>query len=161
MRTLIANREIYFNQDLFDKYRSQNISLASAEGIENVPNQDLQAPSIPGATASTRDGTIQTPGCISLSDIYPRLGRDAVFTEPTRHRRFFMSYKKYMGLAPPESKAGDFVCVLFGCRLPVMLRQIDDHWIFLGAVYFHGWMDGRALSLLDSGQLHEQDFEIH
>jgi hypothetical protein len=161
LRTLVCNRKHNFNKDLFERYRSQNISLVNAEGAKSALSQNTQAAGLPGASTSSFDETDRAPGRIYLRDIYPNSSILNTSSQPTVHRRFFMSYKKYMGLAPAESKSGDFVCIVFGCDKPVILRQIDDHYIFIGEVYFHGWMDGEALSLLDSGQLQAQDFEIH
>ena len=53
------------------------------------------------------------------------------------------------GLAPHDSRAGDIVCVLFGCSVPVVLRKHEDsgvdHYKFIGECYIHGIMDGEAV----------------
>jgi hypothetical protein len=78
-----------------------------------------------------------------------------------RLRRFFISHNMYMGLAPDDARYGDLICILFGCSLPVVLRQVGDHYIFIGAAYFHGWMKGEAVKLYQEGKLPLQDFNIH
>jgi hypothetical protein len=80
---------------------------------------------------------------------------------PARHRRFFISHNKYMGLAPADSEEEDLICVLFGCPLPVVLRKAGDHYIYIGEAYFHWWMVGKAIALFEQGQLLAQDFDIH
>jgi hypothetical protein len=66
-----------------------------------------------------------------------------------------------MGLAPTDVRKGDLICILFGCSFPVALRQEGYHYIFIGAVYLHGWMNGEAVELYREGKLSLQDFSIH
>jgi hypothetical protein len=72
-------------------------------------------------------------------------------------RRFFVSSSGRPGLAPDATDVGDMICILFGCRVPVILRPIDDHFVILGAAYVDGLMQGAALNL----GLEEEEFEIH
>ncbi|KAF4465746.1 ankyrin and het domain [Fusarium albosuccineum] len=52
-----------------------------------------------------------------------------------------------LGLCPPETKEGDFICILYGCSVPVVLRETPDkrQMIFVGEAYVHGKMDGEAM----------------
>ena len=34
--------------------------------------------------------------------------------------------KKLFGLAPGKAQAGDYICILYGCSVPVVLRKIDN-----------------------------------
>ncbi|KAF2435132.1 hypothetical protein EJ08DRAFT_390830 [Tothia fuscella] len=50
------------------------------------------------------------------------------------------------GLGPKEMITGDKVCVLLGCSIPVILRQLDGgHCIFIGGACVHGFMHGEAV----------------
>jgi hypothetical protein len=69
-------------------------------------------------------------------------------------RKFFLTdgrapHKPHFGLAPPKTKEGDLICILFGCSVPVILRKISNKgkglYQFIGACYVHGSMDGEAL----------------
>ena len=52
------------------------------------------------------------------------LSPDVLRMHLPRHRRRFMTTQKgLLGLAPPEAEIGDFVCVLFNCHVPVILRN--------------------------------------
>jgi hypothetical protein len=73
------------------------------------------------------------------------------------NRRFFQStdYEKkdrkpLFGLVPPEAKLEDIICIIFGCTVPVVLRECntsDDYYFeFVGECYVHGFMDGEAIS---------------
>ncbi|KAF7514022.1 hypothetical protein GJ744_006636 [Endocarpon pusillum] len=52
----------------------------------------------------------------------------------------------YFGLAPGEAEKGDIVCVLFGCSVPVVLRDSGNGYHeFIGECYIHGIMDGEIV----------------
>jgi hypothetical protein len=48
---------------------------------------------------------------------------DFLFDNPGGQRRFAVTEGKYMGMVPNGSKAGDIVCVLFGTKVPFILRE--------------------------------------
>ena len=52
-------------------------------------------------------------------------------------------------LGSPDVKAGDMICIIFGCSVPVVLRKVStggaSHFEFIGECYVHGMMDGEAL----------------
>ncbi|CAG1996140.1 unnamed protein product [Fusarium graminearum] len=54
---------------------------------------------------------------------------------------------EFLGLCPPETEEGDFICILFGCSVPVVLREVPDkgHMVLIGEAYVHGKMDGEAV----------------
>lgn len=79
-----------------------------------------------------------------------------------RGRRFFVSVKGGIGLAPLPARRGDRVCVVLGGKVPVVLRPPhdddgDDAWILLGECYFHGYMTGEAM---DRGDIEVRDFVL-
>jgi len=69
------------------------------------------------------------------------------------NRRIFMSVEKVdgkglFGLVPGGTKRGDIICILYGCSVPVILRE---HWTFgyqyfevIGESFVYGMMDGEA-----------------
>ena len=52
----------------------------------------------------------------------------------------------FLGLVPEGARPGDIICVLFGCRVPLVLRP-DDGWTFkiVGECYVDGNMSGEPL----------------
>lgn len=60
-------------------------------------------------------------------------------------RSFFTTVDGYIGLAPIATKPGDEVCILLGCRTPLVLRPSGDglHKV-VGDCYIDGFMDGAA-----------------
>jgi hypothetical protein len=80
---------------------------------------------------------------------------DFLFDNPGGQRRFAVTERKYMGIVPNGSKAGDIVCVLFGTKVPFILRACTApgqqyKYQLVGEAYIHGMMDGQALDLIYS-----------
>jgi hypothetical protein len=69
------------------------------------------------------------------------------------NRKFFLTagekdiHGKLYGLAPKKAEKNDIICILFGCSVPVILREVEgeDRYIFIGECYAHGIMDGESL----------------
>lgn len=53
------------------------------------------------------------------------------------HRRVYLTHNGFVGIGPRIMRPGDEVCVLFGGRVPFVLRRIQDHHILLGDTYIH------------------------
>lgn len=63
-------------------------------------------------------------------------------------RRLTTTEKGYVGMGPLRAKKGDFVCVLFGCSVPVILRKTcgeETSYQLIGECYLDGYMSGRAV----------------
>jgi hypothetical protein len=74
----------------------------------------------------TAQGDIMTPQLIERS---PRLVAQFLkrVQAVTWDRKFFKtSSHSLFGMAPSQTRHGDIVCVLFGCSVPVILREIRD-----------------------------------
>lgn len=80
----------------------------------------------------------------------------------TCNRRFFSAVIRktkaeeqsaLFGLCPPESKADDFICILYGCSVPVILREHSGGYMrLIGEAYVHGKMDGEAMEDMREGR---------
>lgn len=75
------------------------------------------------------------------------------------NRRLFF-FGNTMGLAPKDTLEGDIICVPLGCCHPMIFRQIDNHYIVVGEAYLHGYMYGKAIDMLENGELKLQQFEL-
>ncbi|MCJ1401431.1 hypothetical protein MMC11_004644 [Xylographa trunciseda] len=67
------------------------------------------------------------------------------------NRKFLRSNeKKLFGLAPERAREKDMICILYGCTVPVVLREhrvgLDSYFEFIGECYIHGMMDGEAMT---------------
>ena len=66
-----------------------------------------------------------------------------------------------MGLCPRETAQGDFLCVLLGCNLPVVLRRQDEHYVLIGEAYVPGYMQGEAMASIKEGKRQTKIFTIY
>ncbi|KIW05737.1 uncharacterized protein PV09_03594 [Verruconis gallopava] len=75
-------------------------------------------------------------------------------------RNIVFSKRGYIGTAREDVVAGDLICVLFGCSVPVILRKLDadEQYAFMGEAYVHGLMDAEAIVMQIKGQLKERNF---
>lgn len=60
----------------------------------------------------------------------------------------YMTRKGYVGMGPGEACPGDVVVILFGSRIPYVLRPSGDGtmYCFVGEAYCDGVMDGELLT---------------
>lgn len=61
--------------------------------------------------------------------------------------RFCVTQNGYMGNVPPSTLPGDKICVLYGARVPFVLREEGASYRIIGDCYIHGLMDGEAFQL--------------
>ncbi|KAH7312129.1 heterokaryon incompatibility protein-domain-containing protein [Rhexocercosporidium sp. MPI-PUGE-AT-0058] len=76
-------------------------------------------------------------------------------------RRFFVSQGNLVGLAPAGAEVGDLVCVLLGCRYPVVLRRKGSDHLLVGEAYVDGYMYGEAMRGFSVGVDELDVFVIH
>jgi hypothetical protein len=75
-------------------------------------------------------------------------------------RRMVTTQKGYVGMTLELSRRGDLVCLLFGCRMPVVLRPEGDYFRFMGECYVHGLMFGEGVKALERGEYEVEKFEL-
>ncbi len=81
---------------------------------------------------------------------------------------FLMTDDGRMGSGPLGAAEGDWVVVLNGMRIPVVLREVptrilagdsnDSCYQFVGTAYVHGVMDGEAVDIASTGAASEETF---
>jgi hypothetical protein len=59
-------------------------------------------------------------------------------------RRMIRSRKAYIGLAPNPTKAGDYIALVKGGRVPLVLRPKGNDWELIGDAYVHGIIYGEV-----------------
>jgi hypothetical protein len=72
-------------------------------------------------------------------------------------RKLFGTQEGYIGIGDVTLQEGDLVCVLFGGKVPFILRPADGRYRFVGECYLHGIMLGQAL---EKGREKSQRFEL-
>lgn len=74
-------------------------------------------------------------------------------------RRLIKTNRGLLGLGPEKTKKRDLICILYGCSVPVLLRQHHYHSLpdqpetyyeFIGECYVHGLMDGEAFTIKEN-----------
>jgi hypothetical protein len=82
------------------------------------------------------------------------------------NRKFLVSeHKGWIGLAPTASQVGDFICILYGCTVPVVLRPKKDRdgtlfFQLVGESYVHSIMDGEATEIPIASGSCAEGFEL-
>jgi hypothetical protein len=69
-------------------------------------------------------------------------------------RRLMVTDEGLVGAAPCRAREGDVVAVLFGCSIPLVLRNIGgrDAWRVIGEAYLDGFMNGEVADSLKRGK---------
>ncbi len=66
----------------------------------------------------------------------------------------------FLGLGPNGVLLGDIVCILKDCGVPVILREVDSHYLFVGTAFVLGLMGGEARNFVDGGLKVSEVLEI-
>ena len=77
-------------------------------------------------------------------------------------RSFLFTEKGRYGLGPCIAQPGDLCCVIFGAKVPFLLRrtETEGHYKLVGEVYLHGIMRGEAIDRRRDPTLRSHDFII-
>lgn len=73
-------------------------------------------------------------------------------------RRFFVSMFGFAGLAPRQAQPGDEICILFGCNVPLAIRQNGRHYTFVGECSVLGLMKGESMDGLPLDRIEDLVF---
>jgi hypothetical protein len=90
---------------------------------------------------------LNQPHCPDTSAAFLRRVQSVIW-----NRKFLLSKAevnggRLFGLAPADAKVGDLICILFGCSVPVILREhlTEDHYFeVIGESFIYGMMEGEA-----------------
>lgn len=68
-------------------------------------------------------------------------------------RCFFTTANGMVGLGPANLQPGDMVAIIFGCSLPLVLRETYQQFRLVGPAYVHGimhgeYIDGKGVDLM-------------
>ncbi|CAI6338039.1 unnamed protein product [Periconia digitata] len=75
-------------------------------------------------------------------------------------RVFFTASRGWKGTGSRHIEPGDFLVVLFGSRVPFILRKYGTGYRLISDCYIYGLMDGEAMRMYDDGELELEDFVI-
>ncbi|KAL9071449.1 MAG: hypothetical protein Q9161_004166 [Pseudevernia consocians] len=87
------------------------------------------------------------------------ISREAVSwaTNVMAWRRLITTEKGYLGLAIAATEPKDRVCILVGCKTPLILRPHDNYFRVIGECYIHGIMRGEIAKDIRDAQLQIKD----
>lgn len=74
--------------------------------------------------------------------------------------RFFTTSTGLRGTASENMHPGDIVVILFGSRVPFVLRKCDSVYRLVSSCYVLGFMNGEAIDMWKNGELDGGEFEI-
>lgn len=66
----------------------------------------------------------------------------------------------YIGSAPSETQEGDFIGILLECKLPLVIRRFEDHYILIGACYIYDMMDGEVMGQVGNSNVSIQTLKF-
>ncbi|KAI9866606.1 MAG: hypothetical protein M1813_001158 [Trichoglossum hirsutum] len=176
-RALVANRNID-GEPLHEDYSSllATPSLKDTPPDENGPLAELSRSNVFQWFVSSLEGDSAFKICgrelceyfIDArsppgSSIDPVLLRDALMQRDhiTVWRRMITTGRGYVGMAPEAVQNDDIICVLLGCTVPVVLRQVEDSiFEYVGECYIHGVMEGEAMEWFETGECQLEDFVL-
>jgi len=76
-------------------------------------------------------------------------------------RNMFITTRGYFGLGGNEIREGDLCCIVYGSKVPVILRKVEDaSYILIGDSYIQDLMQGEALTMMRDGEFKEESFII-
>jgi hypothetical protein len=75
-------------------------------------------------------------------------------------RRFLVTKKGLIGIGPDTMKDGDVIVILFGGKVPYLVRPVDTGYKFLGECYVPGLMDGEAIEPWKQQGSKRETFEL-
>lgn len=65
-----------------------------------------------------------------------------------------------MGMCPSGARKGDLICVLLGCKIPVVLCPQDNYYILIGEALVPEYMKGKVIEEKTEGTRRLQSFAI-
>ncbi|KAH8650126.1 heterokaryon incompatibility protein-domain-containing protein [Xylariales sp. PMI_506] len=78
-------------------------------------------------------------------------------------RSFFISRRSRVGMGSGFMLPDDIIVVPLGCRTPIILREEggkEGRYRYVGDVYVDGYMDGKAIDLLNSGEKQLKEYVL-
>ena len=67
-------------------------------------------------------------------------------------KALFSTDDGHLGSAADTIEDGDTLFVPHGCRFPIIIREVDDHHIFIGPCIVQGLMEGEAVEAAENGR---------
>ncbi|KAJ4301073.1 hypothetical protein N0V90_003163 [Kalmusia sp. IMI 367209] len=127
-----------------------NLSISTLTPNLTPPasTDSIPAPKLSRESSSSSDtfGTVAFDSPFAQREEEANPSRYTSALTPLLHRRLFITSTGHLGLGPEAMMSGDVVVVLFGGKVPFVLRRVgDEQWKLIGECYVNGFMHGEAL----------------
>jgi len=76
------------------------------------------------------------------------------------NRSFFRLDNGYVGVGQDVLEDGDICCVLFGAKVPFIIRPCGSYFRLVGECYVHGIMNGEAMEMWKRNEILQEGFEL-
>ncbi|KAH0565728.1 hypothetical protein GP486_000870 [Trichoglossum hirsutum] len=111
---------------------------------------------------------VSAPENFTGSQAEPSGGISDNFIRPAKmfsyNRRVYLTRKGFIGIGPKVMRPGDEVCVLFGGRMPFIVRPMDGHHVFIGDTYLHDndimWGNATKAAMSHRAGINVETFEF-
>jgi hypothetical protein len=94
----------------------------------------------------------------------PRFNCDARFYKTVQQyaedRMLIRTKEGYIGSAPSETQQGDFIVILLECKVPLVIRRCERHYVLIGACYVYGMMDGEVTAGVENSTVFLPTFKF-
>ncbi|KAK3681680.1 hypothetical protein B0T22DRAFT_472645 [Podospora appendiculata] len=83
-------------------------------------------------------------------------------TTSSMGKRLIVTDGGLLGMAPREARKGDVVCVLLGCSIPLVLREVpgEESFTVVGECFVDGYMNGEVLERMEHQDRRVRDFRL-
>ena len=167
-RTMCADRDdqgkpapIYYRSAMSQLLQLSSERLKSSDDIvSHNPLEDISSIDVEELLETDLRDHVRT---------YLEIVRDVIWNRRTFRAGAVPKFSNFplVGLAPQGAKAGDVICLLFGCTVPIVLRKqqrstAEVHWRLIGDAYVDGIMDGEIIETCEPALLSavEQEFDL-
>ena len=163
-RTLLTDRSPYVQlhiKDRLEKTASMSSAIRACIGLKSLP-ENFQPEELNMAKRLKE---------------FVHLHSGKIWRE-TCGKRFFLTEKGLMGLAPETAREGDLAVIFFGGNVPFLLREQEGRNLLIGECYgmditsswddymlnlfvaVHGRMDGEMIPMMDAGECEAVNFSL-
>lgn len=131
------------------------IDLDPTASLRSMVRSSLQitmpvSETVPLATADRNQSPLIHDDNDQSEEEIPKPARYLTALMRLLNRRLFITASRQLGLGPAQMMSGDVVAVLFGGKVPYILRPLDSgKWSFVGECYVEGLMRGEAIQAPD------------
>ncbi len=140
--TVYGGRWAAFSEPLPYQQRFSAFSGLSRSLLPSVEANPLPPPSV-------------TPESPNMEKDYRAMVSSA--TLRMHGKRITMSAQQRLPcLAPLDTVKDDFICILFGCNVPVILRRFESTYWLVGEAYVHGIMNGETVEYANTKYIVEE-----